>query len=151
VLWQDSAVMDPAGRWWAWGEKMPAFLRVPLRSPFIRFLLVGGLNTLFGYCVFALFILLGVRYPVAVFLASVAGVLFNFKTYGTLVFANGENRLLFRFFAVYGVCYVLNLIPLAWAERKGISMLVAGAVVAVPMAAVAFVLNRRFVFKPRES
>lgn len=118
-----------------------------IRSKFIRFLLVGGLNTAFGYGVYALLILLGVPYPLAVFLSTAAGVLFNFKTYGTLVFGSRDNRLLGRFIAVYALIYVLNLIPLAWAKRNGVSLIVAGAVVALPMAAISFVLNRRFVFR----
>jgi putative flippase GtrA len=118
-----------------------------IRSKFIRFLLVGGLNTAFGYGVYALLILLNVPYPLAVFLSTAAGVLFNFKTYGTLVFGSRDNRLLWRFIAVYALIYVLNLIPLAWAKRNGVSLIVAGAVVALPMAAISFLLNRRFVFR----
>lgn len=113
----------------------------------MRFLLVGGLNTAFGYGVYALLILLGVPYPLAVFLSTSMGVLFNFKTYGTLVFGSRDNRLLWRFIAVYALIYVLNLIPLAWAKRNGVSLIVAGAIVALPMAAISFVLNRRFVFR----
>jgi hypothetical protein len=81
-----------------------------------------------------------------VFLSTTAGVLFNFKSYGTLVFKSHDNRLLGRFAAVYAVLYALNLIPLAWAKRNGVSLIVAGAVVALPMAALGFFLNRRYVF-----
>ena len=101
---------------------------------------------MFGYGVYALLILLDVPYPIAVFLSTTAGVLFNFKSYGTFVFNSHDNRLLGRFAAVYAVLYVVNLIPLAWAKRNGVSLIVAGAVVALPMAALGFLLNRRFVF-----
>jgi putative flippase GtrA len=96
--------------------------------------------------VYALLILLGVPYPLAVFLSTAAGVLFNFKTYGTLVFGSHDNRLIGRFILVYALIYVLNLIPLAWAKRNGVSLIAAGAVIALPMAAISFALNRRFVF-----
>jgi len=89
---------------------------------------------------------IGTPYPAAVFLSTAAGVLFNFKTYGTLVFRNRDNRLLHRFIAVYAFIYVLNLLALAWARRNGVSLLVAGAVVALPIAAISFALNRRFVY-----
>lgn len=117
-----------------------------VRSKFVRFLLVGGLNTAFGYGLYALLILLHVPYPLAVFLSTTAGVLFNFKTYGTLVFGSHDNRRIWRFIAVYALVYVLNVIPLAWAKRHGFSLIAAGAVIALPIAAVAFLLNRRFVF-----
>lgn len=119
----------------------------PLRSRFVRYLLVGALNTAFGYGVFALLVLLGLPYPLAVFLSTTAGVLFNFKTYGTLVFGSHDNRRIGRFFAVYALCYAINLIPLEWAKRNGVSLLVTGAAIALPMAALSFALNRRFVFR----
>jgi len=139
-------VTHPAARWWHWGEKMPAAIRVPLRSRFIRFLIVGGINTLFGYGVFALLILAGVPYAIAAFLSTCAAILFNFKSYGMLVFGSHDNRLIVRFIAVYAICYVLNLIPLAWASRHHVSLLLTAAVIAIPIAAVGFLLNRRFVF-----
>ncbi len=120
-------------------------------AQFVRFVLVGLLNTAFGYGVFALLILLGIPYPIATLLSTAAGVLFNFKSYGTLVFGSHDNRLLLRFVAVYAVIYAVNLIPLRWAERNGISLLVTGAAVALPMALLSFLLNRRFVFAARKS
>jgi putative flippase GtrA len=117
------------------------------RARFIRFLLVGGLNTLFGYSVFALLILLHVVYPVAAFLATTLGVLFNFKSYGVLVFGSHDNRLIFRFFFVYGICYLVGLVPLAWASAHGVSLLLMAAICAIPMAGFAFTLNRRLVFR----
>ena len=113
----------------------------------MRFLVVGGLNTLFSYCVFALFLWLGVPYPLAVLLASILGIFFNFRTYGAMVFGSHDNRLLLRFFGVYAICYLLNLAPLAWARHHGFSLYIAGAVVAIPMAFVAYTLNRLFVFR----
>lgn len=140
------ALRAPTERWWNWAEKLPGVVRVPLRWKFIRFLVVGGLNTAFGYGMFALFLLMGMSYPWAVLVATMAGVLFNFKSYGVLVFGSHDYRLFFRFVAVYAVCYVVNLLPLAWAEQRGISLFLMGAVIALPMAGLAFLLNRYFVF-----
>lgn len=130
-----------------WSERVPERLRGLTKARFIRFLLVGALNTAFGYGLFALLILLKVPYALASLLATVAGIVFNFKSYGTLVFGSHDNRLIARFFAVYAVCYGVNLVPLWWGERAGISLLLVGAVMALPMAALSFVLNRRFVFE----
>ena len=122
-------------------------VRWVLGNRFLRFLIVGAINTVFGYSVFAALILLKVPYPVAAFLATVLGVLFNFKSYGRLVFGSHDNRLIFRFFGVYGVCYLLGLAPLAWAKAHGVPILLMAALCALPMAAIGFLLNRRFVFR----
>lgn len=137
-------------RWWAWTGRLPSPLRRLLSQPFVRFLIVGGLNTLFSYCIFALLLMMGIPYPLAVLIASIVGILFNFRTYGALVFGSHDDRLLLRFFAVYAVCYLLNLAPLAWARHHGLSLYVAGAVVAIPVAFVAYTLNRLFVFRKTE-
>jgi putative flippase GtrA len=101
----------------------------------------------FGYSVFALLILLHVVYPVAALLATVLGVLFNFKSYGVLVFGSHDNRLIFRFFLVYGIGYVVGVGLLALGKMIGVHVLVTAAVCALPMAGFSFLLNRRLVFR----
>lgn len=76
---------------------------------FIRFVLVGVLNTAFGYGVYCLMIWIGVPYWWATLISNVLGVLFNFKTIGVLVFENPNNRLFFRFVSCYILAYVLNV------------------------------------------
>jgi len=122
-------------------------VRTLLRNRFVRFLLVGGLNTAFGYTIFAVCILIGVPYPVAALISTVLGVLFNFKSYGALVFGSHDNRRIFRFFAVYGICYVVGLVPLVWAKSHGVPILWIAAICALPMAALAFTLQRLLVFR----
>ena len=117
-----------------------------MRNRFVRFFLVGGLNTVFGYSIFAVCILIGIPYPVAALVATALGVLFNFKSYSLLVFASHDNRLIFRFLAVYGICYVVGLAPLAWAKAHGVPILWMAAICALPMAAFAFTLQRLLVF-----
>lgn len=109
-------------------------------------MLVGGLNTAFGYTVFAICILIGTPYQLAALVSTVLGVLFNFKSYGALVFASHDNRLIFRFIAVYGICYLVGLVPLAWAKAHGVPILWMGAICVLPMAALAFTLQRVLVF-----
>ena len=47
---------------------------------FMRFILIGIPNTAFGYSLYALLIFLGLRYDLAILIATILGVLFNFKT-----------------------------------------------------------------------
>jgi len=128
-------------------DTRPSPLRRLLANRFIRFLVVGGVNTAFSYATFAAFILLRVPYPIAAFVATVLSVLFNFKSYGRFVFESHDNSLIFRFFLVYGICYLVGLGPLAWAKAHGVSLLLIAAVFLLPMAALSYTLNRLLVFR----
>ena len=124
-------------------KRTPAFLFTLI---FYRYLAVGLLNTVFGYGVFALLIYLGLSYPVALFLATILGVLFNFKSIGVLVFKSRDNKLIFRFVAVYIVIYFLNLIGLKLLTAIDMNVYYSGAVLLPLMAVVGFIINKRFVF-----
>lgn len=126
---------------------MKGFLARHVENRFIRFLLVGGLNTAFGYGVFALAFFLGAHYAVAGAISTVCGILFNFKTTGTLVFGSSDNTLLLRFFGVYGITYVLGTLCLKGARGLDLNLYLVAAVLLLPMAAVSFVLNRLLVFE----
>lgn len=123
-------------------------------NKFVRFLLVGVINTLFGYSCFALLILLGLDYRYAVLLSTILGVLFNFKTIGRLVFGSKSNKLIFRFVLVYVVNFLLNVEALRMISAINIfdleqktKMLIGGAVLILPMAILSFVLMKLFVFR----
>lgn len=116
---------------------------------------MGGVNTAFGYGVFAALILLNRHFGIvsaeaelvlAPLVSQICGILFNFKTTGTIVFKNRSNRLIFRFFGVYSITYLLNYGILRVLESFGISRLVGGAITVLPLALLAYFLNRRYVF-----
>ncbi len=119
-----------------------------LSEQFVRFLFVGALNTVFGYCAFAFFVFLGCNYIFAPLFATIIGVLFNFKTIGLLVFKNGDNRLLARFFGVYAIVYLCNVLCLKAFELGGIKNLyVSGIILVLPLALLGYGLNKKFVFE----
>lgn len=113
----------------------------------IRFFLVGGVNTLFGYGAYALLLFIGFHYAWAALLGTIAGVTFNFFTTGRLVFDRSTSGGWFRFVAVYAVVYLLNVAALWVLERFGINPYVSGLILIVPMACVSYLLMRRFVFR----
>jgi putative flippase GtrA len=113
---------------------------------FHRFLAVGVLNTAVGYGLFVLFIFIGLHYVLASLFATVLGVLFNFHSIGKLVFGRHDYRLIFRFFAVYGVTYLLSIAFLAVFDFFGVDMYLAGALLLAPMAVISFLLNKYHVF-----
>lgn len=113
---------------------------------FARFLLVGGINTLFGYGVYATALWVGAHYSLAIAISTVLGTLFNFKSTGTLVFRSSDNSRLMRFVLVYALLYVANLAAVALALRLGFNAYQSGLLMALPLAFLAFMLNSRYVF-----
>jgi putative flippase GtrA len=75
----------------------------------LRFLVAGGVNTAFGFGIYSALVLLGLPVPVALLLATVAGVFFNFVTFGGFAFRSLELRRLPRFLVAYTFIYLFNL------------------------------------------
>ena len=114
---------------------------------FVKFILVGILNTAFGYGAFALLMYTGLHYSAAVVLSTIAGILFNFKTTGVLVFKNKDNSLIFKFIAVYTLVCITGIIILRLAQIAHINLYFAGLVATGICAVTAFLLNKNWVFK----
>jgi hypothetical protein len=66
------------------------------RMTFLRYLAVGGLNTAFGYFCYAAFVLGGAPIWLAVGSSTVLAILFNFFSYGGLVFGDTSHPLAAR-------------------------------------------------------
>ena len=117
-----------------------------LKQQFLRFLLVGLLNTVVGYSLFAVFIWLGLAYPLAIGLATLGGITFNFQSIGRLVFSGAPWSRLNRFAGAYVVVYVLNVAGVALLLGFGLNVYAANALVILPLALVAYFLQQKFVF-----
>jgi putative flippase GtrA len=117
-----------------------------LDARFLKFLLVGGINTLFGYGVYVVLLKAGLHYALASFFSTTAGVLFNFKTTGRLVFRSRDNTLLARFIGVYVLIYGVNVGCLKVCRLLDMDMFLAGAILVLPLALLSFVLNKKYVF-----
>lgn len=115
--------------------------------PFVRFLVVGGANTFFGYAVYSLFILLNIHYAIASLMSTMIGVVFNFFTTGRIVFKNKNVKLIFKFFLVYGITYLVNLFFLSKFDAAHFNMFAAGAIMVLPIAVLSFLLNKKLVFR----
>lgn len=124
-----------------------SMVRKLVSNRFIRFLLVGVLNTIFGYTVFALCLFLGFHYAIAVLIATIIGTLFNFKTTGKFVFNSTNNTLLIKFIGVYVVVYAANTGLLKFFNIFEINLYISGGIIIPIVAILSFILNRQFVFK----
>jgi len=116
-------------------------------SQFIKFILVGILNTIFGYLIYSLFIYIGVHYSFASFISTIVGVAFNYKSIGVLVFKNKNNKInrKLKFISVYLITYFINIIFLG-VLSKYFNLYISAAVLIVPVALLSFYLNKKFVF-----
>jgi putative flippase GtrA len=114
----------------------------------LKFLLVGVLNTAFGYSVFIICLWAGLHYSAAIAFATVLGTLFNFKSIGALVFRSHDNSRLFRFVGVYCVVYVVNVLGVGILLRFGVVEWLGGLILLLPLALLSYSLNSRYVFQP---
>lgn len=130
-------------------ERGPVHRRWSATPRPLRFLIVGGVNTLFGYGAYALLLFVGLHYVAAAFLATVAGVLFNYFTTGGLVFEHMSRRALVSFVLVYVLTYAVNVACVGLLGRLGVGPYLAGLVLVLPMAALAYLLMSHFVFGAR--
>ena len=78
----------------------------------LKFFGAGVINTVFGYSVYALLLYIKIPYPLALFIATVAGVVFNYISFGRIVFKSFGLRIFGKFIIAYALIYVLNVVLL---------------------------------------
>ncbi|WP_233234449.1 GtrA family protein [Bordetella sp. LUAb4] len=112
-----------------------------------RFLLVGVLNSLFGFVVFSTIAYLGGHTWLALLGGNVAGIVFNFLTIGGIVFRDLSARRLLRFIAAYLGLFLLNLEAISSVTRGiEIDRILAQALLTAPMAVLSYLIMSKFVF-----
>jgi putative flippase GtrA len=128
-----------------------SFLPVRLIEPkFIKFLLVGGLNTLFGFAVYSAVYWATRSYVIAVVSANIIGPVFNFFTTGRMVFANSRLSALLPFLCGYAFTCVLNLGLIAVLVAAGVGAIWAQALCLPLLVLTSYAINDRLVFGERQ-
>lgn len=136
-------------------KRLFSLIKKILTPQFIRFVFVAILNTAFGWCVYAALLLLfnhlhvNKPYVLASLIGTIISIMFNFKTYGHIVFKNKSNRLIFKFVMVYTVTYFCNIGGIALLERWEINNYLAGAITAIPVGFLGYFLNKIFVYRKK--
>jgi len=117
-------------------------------SQVLRFILVGVLNTAFGYGLYVLLIWIGIHYTLAVFLSTVMGVLFNYFTSSYLTFRkNISFSILPRFIFSYIFVYLINITIVKIVLCLGINAYAAGFIAIFPVVVITFYLQKKWVFQ----
>ena len=113
---------------------------------FMRFLVAGGINTLFGFVVYSTCILSGVPVWIALLSGMIAGTVFNFFTTGGYVF----RQLALRRFPGFVICYLLiygaNLMLIEFISSWLSSKILSQAIITPPLAVLSYFIMSRFVF-----
>ena len=117
-----------------------------------RFVVTGGVNTLFYYLLYAFFIFMNFPYQAAVLVATTIGVLFSYITFGKYVFSKKRDFWSFvRFGLNYTGLYFLNIFIITLLQRLAVENLYASGLVAtIVVAGVSFFTNKYFVYKDYE-
>ncbi|NQT57494.1 MAG: GtrA family protein [Bacteroidetes bacterium] len=118
-----------------------------IHNKIIRFYFTGGINTAFGYGVFALFIVIGFSPWIATAISTIMGILFNYKSYSIIVFNEKTWKKIVPFIAVYALIYILNNGIIIIFGLWGVKPILAGLSATIPLALVSYLLNKRFVFR----
>jgi hypothetical protein len=115
----------------------------------LHFLAAGGLNTCFGYAAFAAFLWITGRNNLAVVLGTIAGVAFNFVTYGAVFSRAGLGRLP-QFIAFYAVLLGANMLLLRVLTSANVNPYVGQAVIILLITPISFVIMRTLIFPARQ-
>jgi len=114
---------------------------------FLRFIIIGMVNTLFGYGVYSILLFLKIHYSFAVIIATIIGLCFNFFTIGKYVFKISRLKLIAKFSLVYAVIILLNIIGIKLLVETGLNPFSSGACLIFPLAILTFILNKMVVFE----
>ena len=99
---------------------------------FVRFLLIGALNTVFGYTLFGAIYLTTGRPNFAVVTSTIFGIMFNFFSIGRLVFASRGRLAFVPFVLGYFIVCLINVTALSLMTAQGLHPLI-GQLIVLPL------------------
>lgn len=115
-------------------------------NAFLRFLVAGGVNTLFGFAAYSAAIVAKAPVWLALLMGSIAGIVFNFFTTGGYVFRQLSAAKFPRFVLCYLIVYATNLglihLLSEWSDRVILLQLL----LTIPLSLLSYFLMARFVF-----
>jgi putative flippase GtrA len=116
---------------------------------FVRFLVVGGLNTLFGFVIYSLFALTELSTWMVLVVSNIVTITFNFFTTGGLVFREISLTKVPRFLICYGLIFLIYLELIQWLSPIFGGRIWAMTIIVLPMAVLTYFMQSWFVFGVR--
>lgn len=117
----------------------------------VRFLLVGVLNSVFGFIVFSSVVSMGQGTVTALLAGNAAGLVFNFFSTGGLVFRTLAMQRLPKFTACYASMLMINYGLLKALTPAVGSQILAQAILTLPLAALSYAIMTFWVYKAETS
>jgi putative flippase GtrA len=113
---------------------------------FIRFMIVGGVNSLFGFAVYSIAIVSGLTIWISLLLGTLLGIFFSFVTTGAYVFRKLSAVRLPSFFICHFFIFGINLILIDSLLYLLPNKILIQLILLFPMSLLAYFLSSRFVF-----
>ena len=130
---------------------LDALRQLLARHSAARFVVAGMANTAFGFIVYSGGILAGVPVWGALLAGVLAGVVFNYVTIGGYAFRQLSWRNFPWFVGCYVVVYLTNLGLIELLSHRGLGVILAQALVTVPLAVLSYLMMRYMVFTGRST
>ncbi len=121
-----------------------------MKKQIINFLIIGSINTIFYYAIYSALIYIDIDYKLSVLIATMIGVFFSFKTFGKYVFNNSDKMLLYKFFLVYIILYISNILLISIMQSTLHNYYISGLIATVCCAVLSFILNKWYVFNKKK-
>ena len=127
-------------------------LKYLFAKKFFRFLVAGGINTVFSFLCFSILMLLIGNKEIAVTIILLIAVFFNYNTSARFVFKDSKMHLgqILKFYVVYFITYPLNLLHLyLTVDLWGWNVYLSQFTTLLYMPIISFLLQRKFVFSEK--
>ena len=118
-----------------------------LQKQIIRFILMGIINTIFGYLLFSVLIYLKFDPSTAIISSTILGMIFNFNSFGRYVFNKTDKNLIVKFISSYFLLMIFNI-----SLQKSLHFCIpsdylSGLISIILTAGLSFIMNKYYVFK----
>ena len=114
-----------------------------------QFIIVGFINTCFGYGFYFIFLLFRLSPDISLFLSNIFGYSFNYFTIGRLVFGSSGLGALPLFLVVAAIVYSTNLALLTYLISLDMNPVLSQLLCLPIVVTLNFVMMRRLVFKSK--
>lgn len=118
-----------------------------MNNHYIRFIIVGLVNTSFSFFIYSFFLFFGAGYQFANLMALILGIIFSFKTQGRFVFFNQDNRLIVRFVISWAAIYFCTISIIGWMVSFGFNAYIAGALSLPFSVCLSYLAQKFYVFR----
>jgi len=118
-----------------------------IKNSFCRFVIVGLLNSIFGFVVFTIFALTSLSTWKVLLISNLIGILFNFFTIGNFVFNEAKISQVPKFLISYLAIYLTYLGLITYLEPIFGNRIIAMGIIVVPIAILTYLIQRFFVYK----